>query len=264
MDIKTVDINGWPIEYIDSGETGAPPLLLLSGWAQDHRLFRHVEPYLAQRFRVIRMNFRGHDAKLTPGDFTSADLADDTVEFIDRLGLRNVAIASTSHGCWVNIEVHEKLGSASLGRTVVIDWLLRPFEAFHKQIHDGSRPETVTAARQSLFDEWTEGTDVLDVLDHVNREMTWFGEDMWMRACREIAKSYNQWQNPLERMSELADRLRVTHIYSQPLDPGYRQFQQDYAGVNPWFSSVHIPAKTHFPTLESPKPVADAIASFYS
>jgi pimeloyl-ACP methyl ester carboxylesterase len=58
-------------------------------------------------------------------------------------------------------------------------------------------------------------------------------------------------------------RLEVAHIYSQPLSEDYRKFQMDFAAKNPWFHPVHIDGRTHFPTLESPGPVADAIRSFY-
>lgn len=263
--INTIVIDGWPIEYVESGDPEAPPLLMLHGWAQDHRLFRHVEPHLAEHYRVLRMNFRGHDARLSDhGDFTAEDLASDVLTLIERLGLRDVRLVSTSHGCWVNIDVHARLGEASIGRTVVIDWLMRPSEGFHKQIREGHQPDTHMAARQSLFDEWTEGTDCLDVLDHVNREMTWFGGQMWMRACREIEKAYATWENPLRRMAALAERLRVQHIYSQPLSAEYRAYQEAFAEEHPWFAPVHIPGQTHFPTLESPVAVADAIRSFYA
>ncbi|WP_020497114.1 alpha/beta fold hydrolase [Sciscionella marina] len=263
--LNTVIIDGWPIEYVDSGDPTAPPLIMLHGWAQDHRLFRHLEPLLAEHYRVLRVNFRGHDGRLTDrGDFTAEDLASDILVLIERLGLEDVRLLSTSHGCWVNIDVHERLGESSLGRTVVLDWLMQPFPGFHKQIREGCEPETHVAARQSLFDEWTEGTDCLDVLDHVNREMTWFGGPMWMRACREIEKSYAHWGDPLRRMAELSGRLRVRHIYSQPLSAEYRTFQEEFAREHPWFDPVHIPGQTHFPTLENPAAVAEAVLSFYA
>jgi pimeloyl-ACP methyl ester carboxylesterase len=263
--IKTVTLNGFPIEYVESGASDAPPMIMLHGWAQDHRLFRHLAPLLAEHYRVLCLNFRGHDGKLTDvGDFTAEDLTSDVCAFIEELGLEDVRFVSTSHGCWVNIEVQEKLGEKALGKTVVIDWLMQPFEGFHKQIFEGHEAETAVAARQSLFDEWIKGTDVVDVIDHVNREMTWFGEEMWIRACREIEKSYSQWGDPLKRMSVLADRLSARHIYSQPLSDDYRAFQQDFAREHPWFEPVHIPGQTHFPTLESPVAVAEAIRAFYA
>lgn len=262
--LKTVTVNGHPAEYLELGSPDSPAMIMLHGWAQDHRLFRHLAPILADHFHVFCVNFRGHDGRLTDvGDFTHQDLSSDVLGLIQHLGLKEVRFLSTSHGCWVNIDVQDQLGEAALGRTVVIDWLMEPFEGFNRQIYQGHQPETVVAARQSLFDEWTEGTDKVDVIDHVNREMTWFGTDMWMRACREIEKSYQQWGRPLERMKAV-EGLQVTHIYSQPLDPGYRAFQEEYAAENPWFRPVHIPGQTHFPTLENPEAVAQAVLDFYS
>lgn len=265
MQLKTAFLNNSPLEYVESGDPSAPPLILIHGWAQDHRLFRLLEPHLRDHFRVLRVNFRGHDGKVgTCADFTADDLVQDTLEFIKQLDLKNVRIASTSHGCWVNIGVQDSLGPERHGQTVVIDWLLKPFDGFHQQIEQGASPDTVAAARQSMFDEWTEGTDSLDVIDHVQREMTWFGESMWIRACREIRKSYAHWGNPLERMKAVRGGLEVAHIYSQPLDPGYRKFQEDFAAANPWFTPIHVPGKTHFPTLENPESVAAAIKTYFS
>ncbi|RJQ79394.1 alpha/beta hydrolase [Pseudonocardiaceae bacterium YIM PH 21723] len=262
--IKTAILGGVPIEYLESGAPDAPPMVLLHGWAQDHRLFRHLAPLLAEHYRVLCVNFRGHDGKLSDvGDFTAEDLASDVCALLRHLGLRDVRFVSTSHGSWVNIEVQDRLGDEALGRTVVIDWLMQPFEGFHRQIFEGHEPETVAASRQRLFDEWTVGTGVVDVIDHVNREMTWFGEQMWMRACREIEKSYARWGNPLVRMSVLNGRISVRHIYSQPQSDDYRDFQRAYARENPWFEAVRIPGRTHFPTLESPAAVAEAIHDFY-
>ncbi|MFE4194352.1 alpha/beta fold hydrolase [Paenarthrobacter sp. NPDC056912] len=265
MQLKTMLLDDSPIEYVESGDPAAPPLILIHGWAQDHRLFRLLEPHLRDHFRVLRLNFRGHGGNPgTPGDFTAEELIQDPLGFIEHLELENVRIASTSHGCWVNIGVQDRLGSDRFGQAVVIDWLMKPFDGFHQQIEQGASPETAAAARQSMFDEWTEGTDSVDVIDHVQREMTWFGEDMWIRACREIRKSYDLWGSPLERMAAVQGGLEVAHIYSQPLDPEYKKFQEDFSAQNPWFTPIHIPGKTHFPTLENPESVAAAIKTFFS
>ncbi|AYJ47311.1 alpha/beta fold hydrolase [Rhodococcus sp. P1Y] len=262
--MKTLTVDGWPIEYTDSGTEHERTLILLTGWAQDHRLFKNLEPILAQEFRVLRVNFRGHDGLLTDnGDFTASDMASDVLAIIEHLSLTDVRLVSTSHGCWVNIDVHDRLGDASLGKTVVIDWLMAPFDEFHRQIREGHQEATYYAARRSMFDEWTASTDNLDVVDHVNREMTWFGGEMWRRACREIEKAYATWGDPLKRMTPLSERLDVRHIYSQPLSSEYREYQEDFASQNPWFDPQHIPGQTHFPTLENPEAVAAAITEFY-
>lgn len=83
-----------------------------------------------------------------------------------------------------------------------------------------------------------------------------------MRACREILRAYTKYGSPLKRMESLSKQPKLIHIYSQPLSAEYRKFQEDYSSGHPWFRPVHIPGQTHFPTLESPQAVADAIMEF--
>jgi pimeloyl-ACP methyl ester carboxylesterase len=259
--MKTMTINAHPITYAEFGDKKAETLILLSGWAQDERLFKTLAPELAKDFHVFCPNYRGHDAEQTlHGDFTSEDLVDDMAEFIDRLEPGTFHLVSTSHGCWVNIELCDRY---KLDRTVVIDWLMAPHPGFFKQLQDGQDPDNYQAGRQSFFDEWVAATDNADVINHIRTEMPWFKGEMWMRACREIEKSYRKWGSPLERMKALKDKPQIMHVYSQPLSEEYRQFQRNFANEHPWFEPVHIPGQTHFPTLESPVQVAAAIRDFY-
>jgi pimeloyl-ACP methyl ester carboxylesterase len=260
--MESVTINNHPMTYVESGQSNPRTLLLLSGWAQDDRLFKNLTPLLAKDFHVVVPNYRGHDSNQTlHGDFTAADLVDDVEAFIEAKGLKNVHFVSTSHGCWVNIDLCERL---KIDRTVVIDWLMQPHDGFWQQLKDGQDPDRYQIGRQSFFDEWVEATDNADVKNHIRNEMAWFNGEMWMRACREIEKSYRKWGSPLDRMKALPNRLEVAHIYSQPLSEDYRKFQQDFSAKNPWFHPVHINGRTHFPTLESPGPVAEAIRNFYA
>lgn len=261
--MQSMTINGHPITYVEYGKAGNDTLILLPGWAQDHRLFKNLAPLLAADFHVICLNYRGHDGDQTLlSDFTEADLVDDTADFVGRKQLGSFHLVSTSHGCWVNIDLCERFGRTKLDRTVVIDWLMQPHPGFYKQLDDGQHPERYQAGRQSFFDEWIASTDNADVINHIQAEMPWFSGEMWMRACREIERGYRKWGSPLDRMRALADKPAVLHIYSQPLSEDYRRFQSAFAAENPWFEPYHIPGQTHFPTLESPGPVAAAITGF--
>lgn len=260
--MKTVPVNDAFMTYTQSGNPDAPTLLLLSGWAQDHRLFKRIAPLLSDDFHVICANWRGHDeAQTLARDFSSQDLALDLIAFVGALGLQAFHMVSTSHGCWVNIDVCERLGR-TLDKTIVVDWLMQPHAGFWEQLTEGQDPQRFAVGRQSFFDEWAASTDNSDVLEHLRTEMPAFSGDMWMRACREIALNYQQWGSPLQRMASLAHKPEVCHIYSQPLSADYRQLQQDFAAQHPWFHPCHIPGTTHFPTLESPVAVSSAIRNF--
>jgi pimeloyl-ACP methyl ester carboxylesterase len=49
----TLALEGW-------GSEDAPPIVLLHGLADDHRLWRHVAPNLAQRHHVVAVDLPGH------------------------------------------------------------------------------------------------------------------------------------------------------------------------------------------------------------
>ena len=85
--MASVTINNHPMSYVESGQSNPRTLLLLSGWAQDDRLFKNLAPILAKDFHVVCPNYRGHDAEQTlHGDFTAADLVDDVEAFIKSTG----------------------------------------------------------------------------------------------------------------------------------------------------------------------------------
>ncbi|MDE1180511.1 alpha/beta hydrolase [Paraburkholderia sp.] len=258
--MKSLQINGELLTYTDYGNPASPAIIMLSGWAQDYRLFKNVAPILAESYYVICPDYRGHNPDmLLCADFTSDDLASDIVELVKRLELTKFHLVSHSHGCWVNIEICERLGYATLDKTVLIDWLMEPHPGFDRQLADGQDIELYAAGRKSMADEWASKTDNEDVLNHIYNEMPSFGGAMWRRACREIAKGYAKWGSPLERMSALERKPAVAHIFSQPLAQAYRDMQADFAKLNPWFTPVYIAGETHFPSLENGPQVAAAI-----
>ncbi|WP_336071097.1 alpha/beta hydrolase [Nitratireductor rhodophyticola] len=260
--MKSIRIGANPLTYDDSGSGDA--ILLLSGWCQDHRLFKHLAPDLARTHRVIRLDWRGHgEERSHDGDFTTDDLASDVAAFVDELGLETVVPVSTSHGGWANIELTDRLGAKRIPCSVVIDWIMvTPGEAFHTSIAEIQDPEKWEGGCRDLFNYWIGETDNRDIVDHVNLEMGGFGYDMWARSGREIERAYKKWGNPMCRMKAMAETRPITHIFSQPFEQEYLAAQQEFSKSNPWFQPAKLQGRTHFPTLEQPRAVADTIRTF--
>lgn len=260
--MKTIRIGANPFTYDEAGSGDA--VLLLSGWCQDHRLFKLLAPELARTHRVIRLDWRGHgEDRSHDGDFTTDDQASDIVAFIDALGLDKVVPVSTSHGGWANIEATDRLGAGRVPRSVVIDWIMvTPNESFFTMIDDIQDRTNWENGRGDFFGYWIGDTDNRDIIDHVNNEMAGFDYEMWARSGREIGKAYRKWGNPMERMKSMAETRPVTHIFSQPFEQDYLAAQQEFAAANPWFQPVKLRGRTHFPTLEQPRVVADTIRAF--
>ena len=84
----------------EAGSPDAPPLLLLHGWSFDGEMaFFNVIPGLADRFRVIVPDHRGHGrSDWIRGPYEIADVADDVAGVMDELGIAKANVFGYSMG----------------------------------------------------------------------------------------------------------------------------------------------------------------------
>ncbi len=74
-----------------AGPEDGPPILLVHGWPQNWWTWRNVIPYLADRFRVIVPDLRGHGWTEAPsGGYAKDQLASDLLALLDALGVARV------------------------------------------------------------------------------------------------------------------------------------------------------------------------------
>ena len=79
-------------------------LLLHAAMGNAQRWFRWV-PRLSRRFRVVRMELRGHGGSQTPKpeqEFSLALLVSDALELLDRLGVKSAHVVGNSAGGYVS------------------------------------------------------------------------------------------------------------------------------------------------------------------
>ncbi len=79
-------------------------LLLHAAMGNARRWFKWVPP-LARKYRVLRMELRGHGASQSPEpeqDFSLALLVSDAVELLDKLGVKSAHIVGNSAGGYVS------------------------------------------------------------------------------------------------------------------------------------------------------------------
>ncbi|HYG43512.1 MAG TPA: alpha/beta fold hydrolase, partial [Bordetella sp.] len=85
-------------------ETAQPVLLLHPAMGNSQRWF-HWMPALTARYRVIRLDLRGHGASQIPRDtdeFSLQHLVGDAVELLDRLKIENLHVVGNSAGGYVS------------------------------------------------------------------------------------------------------------------------------------------------------------------
>jgi len=72
--------DGVTLNLAEDGDPGAPPLLLLHGITSFGGTWEWIVPELAERFRVLRLDFRGHGASdRTPGEYGSRGYVSDAI-----------------------------------------------------------------------------------------------------------------------------------------------------------------------------------------
>ncbi|MEO5723181.1 MAG: alpha/beta fold hydrolase, partial [Ilumatobacteraceae bacterium] len=68
------------LHVAEDGDPSAPPILLLHGITSFGGTWDWIVPELAERFRVLRLDFRGHGASdRAPGEYSSSGYISDAV-----------------------------------------------------------------------------------------------------------------------------------------------------------------------------------------
>jgi pimeloyl-ACP methyl ester carboxylesterase len=90
---------GLRLPYVEQGDPGGVPVLLLHGVTDSWRSFERVLPHLPASLRVFALTQRGHgDADRPATGYRARDFADDVAAFTRALGLGPVVIVGHSMG----------------------------------------------------------------------------------------------------------------------------------------------------------------------
>ncbi|ETN42649.1 uncharacterized protein HMPREF1541_01806 [Cyphellophora europaea CBS 101466] len=258
----TKTINGVEICYDECGAAEGPPIVLLTGWAHDMRLYDGMLPYLAEKYWVIRLNWRGHSINRDyVEDFGVEEQVSDTLGLLKALDVDKFYLVSHSHGGWPALEIADRLGKERVLCLLMIDQIMTPPPPeFVSGLQAMQSKTTWRAARRGLFDHWLAQSNNQAVKDHFTYSMGSYGYPMWSLSCRVIEGAYKAHGSPMERMKKIRDPQPIRHIFSHPLgSPEYRKLHEDMRKDNPWFSYTDLKGETHFPDLEIPQRVCEEI-----
>ena len=99
-----VDAGGLKTYYDEHG--AGEPLVMLHGDILNAKMFSNQIPALAARYRIVLPERRGHGRTPDlPGDYTYPLFANDTIKFLDALGLERVNLLGQSGGANVALIV---------------------------------------------------------------------------------------------------------------------------------------------------------------
>jgi 3-oxoadipate enol-lactonase/4-carboxymuconolactone decarboxylase len=87
------------LHVVEDGNPHAPPLLLFGSLGSSTQMWDPQVPVLSARFRVMRVDLRGHGASPVPaGPYSLDDLVDDVEQVLSRLEVQRVDVAGLSLG----------------------------------------------------------------------------------------------------------------------------------------------------------------------
>lgn len=91
-------LRGIDIHYLEWGDAGAPPLVLLHGLTGHAHIWDHMAPALAGRYHVLAPDQRGHGDSGHAGSYATADFVDDLAAFVAHAALPPFVLMGLSMG----------------------------------------------------------------------------------------------------------------------------------------------------------------------
>lgn len=87
------------VHHVVTGPADAPVVVLSNSLGSTHTMWDAQADALAEHFRVVRYDTRGHgDSPVPPGPYSIDDLADDVVALLDTLGVERAHVVGLSLG----------------------------------------------------------------------------------------------------------------------------------------------------------------------
>jgi 3-oxoadipate enol-lactonase len=124
---------GCPIHYWVSGPEGRPLVVLTHGACVDHHSFDPIAPVIAQKYRVLTWDVRGHGLSQPMGrTFSIPQAVEDLLAIMDRLGYGKAALVGHSNGTYISQEMAfrypERVSALVVADGTCITWKRSVFE----------------------------------------------------------------------------------------------------------------------------------------
>lgn len=188
------ELSGRRVYYELHGEETAPPLLLVIGMGGSCRGWLPLQvPDFSKGHRTVIFDNRGVGQSDDPGGpFTTADLADDTVEFLDDLGIARTDALGIFMGGMILQELALR-HPERLSHLVLAGTYARPdpkrrmlLEKWREMARAGTSDEVMVRERLlwTLDDETLEQSDLIEaMIEYWNRDGSPVSTDLFVRQC---------------------------------------------------------------------------------
>jgi pimeloyl-ACP methyl ester carboxylesterase len=262
-----VEVNGVRLHYVDWGTPAQPPVLLLHGGSAHARWWDFVVPRLADRYRCVALDLRGHgdSAWPTTPDYGLAAHAGDVAAAIDALDLRDVALVGHSFGGFVAM-AYAAAAPVRLAALVIVDSRARIsarsarlLEALRKLPHPRYANLAEAERRFRLLPSATAARP--DVLAHVIRHgMTRTPDGMWTLKFDRRALSGTAPQDLSPALA--ATRCPILAVRGEHSDVVSAAAMAEFPAANPRAVTAEVAGAHHHVMLDRPEALAHVIGQF--
>lgn len=105
--MEKLTVNGITMAYEEQGQ-GDQTIVLLHGFCGSHAYWEKIRPLLAEQYRVITPDLRGHGATDAPlGSYTIEQMADDVAGLMETLGVESYTLLGHSMGGYIMLSLAE-------------------------------------------------------------------------------------------------------------------------------------------------------------
>lgn len=263
---KTLEVNGTPLSYLEAGDQGAPPLLLLHGtfWS---RVWQPVLPALATELHCIALDFPGFghsEGELDVAEASIPALAGVVLDAADALGLETFALAA--HDIGGGVAQHLAAHSGRVTRMVLVNavmfdsWPVPAVGRFRDPaVRAGTSPEKLLEARTKTMQLAVERPLTPEEID--DYVVPWrkpARARSWMAMAAAADSRYTLELMPFLRSAAVPTRL----IWGRDDDFQKVSFARRYVDEVPASDLVEVPGK-HIPMEDSPREVAAAMLDHF-
>ena len=252
--MPTVEVNGARLWYDEAGSGQA--LLLLHGGLGDSGLWEPVVPFLAERFRTIRMDLRFFGRSTGPAAPWSWE--DDVIGVLDELGIDRAALAGLSLGGRLATEIAlahpERLTALALVAPGLAGHDGRAYtEDMERRYEAAERDGDIDAMREIDLEPWAPlgVDDRIRRLWHATPDANPLPAGVEPRAPAETPAK--------ERLGELPVPTLVVTVSHDP--EGFREIGPLIATAAPNARHVELDSD-HYVTLREPELVARTLLEF--
>ncbi|MGY1708702.1 3-oxoadipate enol-lactonase [Geodermatophilus sp. SYSU D00758] len=243
------------VSYTEEGPADAPVVVLSNSLGATRGMWDPQVPALAERFRVVTYDTRGHgDSPAPPGPYSLDDLVDDVVALLDRLGVARAHVAGLSLGGMTAMRMAAR-EPGRVDRLVLLATSARTEPQGFLDRAAAARAEGTASFAPTVVGRWLTPPYAAGHPDLVARLEAMIAgcDDEGYAACAEVVSA-------VDLRADLARITAPTLVVSGTEDPALPpEHQEAIAAGIAGAELLRVSPGAHLPNLEQPLQVTGAL-----